>query len=98
MASEVPDHTVKTDPEAFQAVVDGLKLAEFRLDDREPRYAEGQLIELVEYDRERKALTGRWQNVRIIHTTRGPHPAGFVMWSHKRVGGVMPQERLERDA
>lgn len=96
MHDVVPHHTVKCDPDAFQAVVDGVKLAEYRLDDREPRYAAGQIIELVEYDREAKTHTGRWQRVRILHVTRGPHvPPGFVMWSHVRDGFVMPEEIVD---
>jgi hypothetical protein len=45
-----PVHRLKTWPEFYDDVRDGIKSFELRRDDREPRYAVGQMIELVRFE------------------------------------------------
>ena len=44
------DHKLKTWPEFYSVVRDELKDFELRKDDREPKFAVGQMIELVWFD------------------------------------------------
>ena len=44
------DHRLKAWPEFYRAVRDKIKTFEIRKDDREPRYAVGQMLELVYFD------------------------------------------------
>jgi hypothetical protein len=77
-------HELKTHPEPFQGVVDGVKHFEFRLDDRVPRYELGDRLLLREYDPHRMDYTGRSHLVVVTYVLRGPAfgiPEGFVCLS-----------------
>lgn len=75
-------HKLKTWPEVFQAVWDGLKTAEFRKDDR--GFKVGHWLQLNEYDPESGMPTGRGVETVITHIANDPRfgiPEGYVMLS-----------------
>lgn len=45
-----PDHDLKTWPEFYRRVQDGSKQFELRRDDREPRFAKGQMLNLIYHE------------------------------------------------
>lgn len=45
------DHNLKTWPEFYRSILDGSKTFELRRDDREPRFAVGQMLNLIYHDR-----------------------------------------------
>lgn len=60
-------HELKTWPKPFQAVWDGLKPYEFRLNDR--HFEVGDFLVLKEYDNEQKQYTRRIVNADITYIT-----------------------------
>jgi hypothetical protein len=71
-------HNLKTAPEEFGAVWDGLKLAEFRKDDRD--YQAGDKLCLNETDAAATRYTGRVVVATVRHVYRGRFlPEGFCM-------------------
>lgn len=77
-------HRLKTWPEPFQALWDGRKAAEFRRDDREPRYEVGDWLHLIEYDPERGYFLDRMIAARVTDIRRGGAfgiPEGYCMLS-----------------
>ena len=78
-------HVLKTWPDEFQAVADGKKTAEFRVDDR--GFNVGDDLILCEYDPNLRCITGRRVYVFVTHVVRGPAfgiPEGCVMMSIKK--------------
>jgi hypothetical protein len=75
-------HELKTDPEPFNEVWNGRKLAEFRENDRDFRV--GDALILREYDRTSGTYLGRRIRASISHALYGPDygiPAGYAMLS-----------------
>lgn len=78
-------HELKTDPDQFQAVVDGVKKAEFRKDDK--GFESGDVLHLREYDRTEIAsqkYTGREALVEITWIVSGGEygiPKDYCMMS-----------------
>ena len=72
-------HELKTDKEVFQAVVDGLKTYEIRLDDRGFRVLDNLLLKETEYTGlemlagKPLEYTGREKEVQVIHILHGPY-------------------------
>jgi hypothetical protein len=78
----VPEHDLKTWPDAFQAVWDGRKTAEFRRDDR--GFDVGDVLRLREWDPKTSLYSGRAIEARITHISPGGRsgiPEGFAMLS-----------------
>lgn len=91
-------HFLKTWPDAFVAIVAGLKTAEFRKDDR--GYEVGHRLILQEWDPETAAgYTGRdFGPLEITDIRRGGRfgiPEGFAMLSFRRSEGVDRERVLE---
>ena len=77
-------HDLKCHPEPFQAIIDGVKLWEFRKDDRDPRYAVGDVLLLREWEPATKAYTARCTMARVVYLLRGPEygiPEGYCVMS-----------------
>ncbi len=75
-------HDLKTWPEPFQAVVNGCKTAEFRLNDR--GFRAGHRLLLREWDPEAQQYTGRATTVAVTHVAPGDlfgMLAGYVVMS-----------------
>jgi len=74
-------HDLKTWPEPFQAIRDGLKQFEYRKDDR--GFEVGHQLLLIEFDPERGRLTGRALMARVTYIARGRFgiPRGFCVMS-----------------
>ena len=62
-------HELKCDPRPFQAVYQGSKTFEVRVDDR--GYQVGDTLHLREYDRETSTYTGRWVSKRVTYLLCG---------------------------
>jgi len=78
----VKRHELKAWPVYYQAVIDGVKRAELRQDDR--GFAVGDVLILREYDPEAGEYTGRWAACQVTHriTDDGPWLApGYVCLS-----------------
>lgn len=74
-------HKLKIYPEHFSAVLLGDKRAEFRRDDRKPRFERGDTLELEEYSLE-TGFTGLSVEVLVTHVARGGViPEGYAMLS-----------------
>jgi ASC-1-like (ASCH) protein len=78
------DHLLKTWPEYFQAVKDGLKTFEIRVNDRE--FKVGDVVKLVEYDNETDTLTGDSLYVKITYITDFGQPEHQVVFGFKFYG------------
>jgi ASC-1-like (ASCH) protein len=85
-------HHLKTDPVPFDDVADGFKRFEIRTDDREPRFAVGDILVLHRTDHTGAAMaagaplvySGQVVEVKVIHILRGPIyglAAGWVIMS-----------------
>ncbi len=81
-------HDLKSWPDAFQAICDGKKRAEFRVNDR--NYQEGDLLWLAEWKPETDEYTGRRIYVDVTWIDYGPlhgiPPGGVVMSIEPRDG------------
>lgn len=77
-------HELKIHPEPFWAVVHGLKMFEFRKNDR--GYGLGDTLYLREYIPERSEYTGRWIEVNVTWILSEGYglPDGFVIMSISR--------------
>jgi hypothetical protein len=79
------EHELKTWVDAFCAVKDGLKRAEFRRDDRGFKVRDTLLLKAwVPGDSMFSGYTGNALRVEVLHIVRGPAfgvPEGFVMMS-----------------
>lgn len=64
-------HRLKTDPEQFSKVVDGTKPFEVRKNDR--GFAVGDVLELLEFDRERSRYSGRAFRVDVTSMVEGQY-------------------------
>lgn len=88
-------HEMKTDPEPFEAMWRGDKTAEFRRDDRTPRYEVGDHVRSREFDRETQAYSGR-EMVFLVSDVRraGPYgiPEGYAMLSASQIK-LYPKDR-----
>lgn len=62
-------HELKTWPGAFQAILDGKKTYEIRVNDRD--FQVGDNLHLREFDAEAGAYSGRELTVRVTYMTRG---------------------------
>lgn len=81
-------HTLKINPDSFQAIIDGDKKAEFRNNDR--AYNAGDILVLQEWIPER--YTGRSRKVLVTHAQGGYGiPAGHLMLSIE----LIPEEKGE---
>ena len=83
-------------------MADGRKRAEFRKDDREPRFETGHVLNLRRWSPNTGAYTGQRIAVVVTHTVRGgdvqasPVPEGYVMLSIERMGKVQADEEAGR--
>lgn len=80
------EHELKTWPEPFEAMWRGDKTAEFRKDDREPRFREGDTLRLHEWDPETKGSPWPLRTItcRVSDVRRGGPfgiPEGYAMLS-----------------
>ena len=83
-------HSLKSWPEAFQAHVSGVKVADYRKDDR--GFNVGDTLRLREWSKE-TSYTGRVIEVEVTHIVRGPAfgiPEGYVVMSITFEGGARP--------
>jgi hypothetical protein len=73
-------HDLKTRPAPFEAVLDGSKVHEVRVDDRD--FAVGDALRLREYDPEAQRYLGRELLATVTHITRAPFvPVGLCVMS-----------------
>lgn len=70
-------HSVKVWPEFFQAMWTGAKLFEIRLNDRD--YQVGDVVDLHEYDPERKMYLDRQLRRRITYITNFLQKDGYIV-------------------
>jgi ASC-1-like (ASCH) protein len=77
-------HELKTWSEPFEAIWDDRKFAEFRADDRTPRYKAGDRLFLKEWDHEMEGYMGRTIEARVTDVRSGGAfgiPEGYAMLS-----------------
>jgi hypothetical protein len=83
-------HEFKVWPDFFDAIADGRKRFEWRVDDREPQVETGDYLHLREWRPSLHApfdvglYTGRYISTRVTYTLRGPAfgmPEGYVVMS-----------------
>ena len=74
-------HILKTHPEPFQAVFDGLKTFEFRYNDRD--FKIGDILDLKEYNPITKDFSGRSIKVKITYILAEGYgiPEGYAILS-----------------
>lgn len=89
-------HKLKTEPESFEPIVAGRKVAEFRKDDR--NFNVGDILRLREWSKE-TSYTNQVVEVEVTHILRGPAfgvPEGYVMMSFiPAAGGDRPDAVIE---
>jgi hypothetical protein len=95
-------HELKTWTEPFQALWEGRKTAEFRKDDREPRYEVGDWLHLKEWYAGGAVgtgyYTGRMVTAQITDVRRESAfgiPAGFAMLSLYFVNATRKPDRMD---
>jgi hypothetical protein len=78
---ELSVHILKTWPEPFQAIWDGLKQWEYRKNDRD--YQVGDILLLGEWDNEKEKFTVREIKARVVYMLKEGFglPEGFVILS-----------------
>jgi len=82
-------HELKTRAEPFQAVWEGRKTCEVRVDDRD--YQVGDALRLREYDPDEKTYSGRSIHTRVTHIVRAPWlPPGLCVMSFGPLGYSTP--------
>ena len=83
MTPEQQTHVLKCWPVYFQAVLDGTKTAELRLNDRD--YRAGDFLRLREWAPESESYTGRYFEVTVTHVLEGSPglASGYVVLSFK---------------
>lgn len=89
-------HELKTWPDAFEAIWDGRKKAEFRKNDRD--FAVGDILVLMEWDPETGISSGRQVRARVTDMRAGPRfgiPEGYAMLSLDEVARWGPSPLLE---
>lgn len=73
-------HNLKIWPEHFAGVLDGIKRAELRLNDR--AYQAGDILDLCEWDPSEEAFTGEYISVTVTHVAEiGQWMPGYVLLS-----------------
>lgn len=70
-------HELKTDPEFFDAILDGRKTFEVRLNDR--GYQVGDVLILKEYDRAAARFSGISVERRVVYMTSEFQGDGYVV-------------------
>ena len=83
-------HSLKCWPAFFQAIIDGTKTFEIRLNDR--GYQDGDVLELSEYDHIRGEFTGRQIKKRVTFITDWEQKPGYVVMA---IGPLTPNEATE---
>jgi len=89
-------HSLKTHPEEFRSTKNGLKLAEFRLDDRD--YQVGDVLILEEWNPETRSYTNDVLWALVRHVQRGGKfgiPDGYVMMSIDVEENAMKVQKVE---
>jgi hypothetical protein len=77
-------HSLKTHPAPFQAIMDGTKTFELRLDNRDPTFAVGDRLHLREWDPATGEYTGYSIGADVSYMLRGPADGlaeGYVILS-----------------
>jgi ParB family transcriptional regulator, chromosome partitioning protein len=77
-------HELKTHPAPFQAIMEGAKTFELRVDDRDPPFAVGDRLHLREWDPATGEYTGYAVGADVSYLLRGPAfglPGGYVIMS-----------------
>ena len=83
-------HSLKCWPAFFQAIIDGTKTFEIRLNDR--GYQDGDVLELSEYDPIRGEFTGRQIEKRVTFITDWEQKPGYIVMA---LGPLTPNEATE---
>ena len=83
-------HSLKCWPAFFQAIIDGTKTFEIRLNDR--GYQDGDVLELSEYDHIRGEFTGRQIKKRVTFITDWEQKPGYIVMA---LGPITPNEATE---
>lgn len=78
-------HELKTWPEFFQPILDGVKTFEIRKNDR--NFKVGDLLRLREWNFESLKYTHRELYVRVLYITDFSQPEGQVVMSIKKMRG-----------
>lgn len=82
-------HELKVWPRFFEALIGGIKTAEYRKNDR--NFEAGDLLRLREYNPETKSYTGQETHCVILHVNEGePIPQGYALLSITRANIVRP--------
>ena len=82
-------HELKTWPEFFQMVCEGVKTFEVRRDDRTPPYAVGDVLRLREFFPESGEYAGPSVDALVVLAFRGdPLPDGWCAMQIVRCGAV----------
>jgi len=94
---DVRTHELKTWPEPFQATWDGIKLYEFRKNDR--GFEVGDQLELREYDPLARGgkYTGRFMRALVVYMSEPPDfgfPNGYVIMGLRRTAFVDQDHRV----
>lgn len=75
-------HELKTHPEYYRAILDGIKRFEIRKNDRD--FKVGDILQLHEYDPNTGQYTGEWTYVHVTYILDNPDfgvQPGFVVMS-----------------
>ena len=84
MGDELCQHSLKTWPRYFKAVVSGKKTFEVRANDR--CFRVGEKVVLREWMPRAKRYTGKRAIVKILYLTDFGQPDGQVVWSFELLG------------
>lgn len=86
-------HELKTEPQYFQAVLDGRKRFEIRKNDR--GFEEGDKLLLKEYDADVHVFTGRRVEVTVTYITDYEQQPGYVVLGIELTMTTMTDQELE---
>jgi hypothetical protein len=80
-------HRLKTVPDAFQALWDGIKNFEYRKDDRDPPFAVGDWLHCHEFDPSTETYSGRLVVARVSYVARNRFgiPDGYCVMALKEM-------------